>query len=396
MGKYLQILLVTSVVLVNAAGAQDTEGKLNGPDIDIIVFHSTVLKQNRKVFIFNPDSNRNASYFLDKYPVLYQLDAEIYMTWVTNQLVFLSASNAAFPPMIVVGIETFSYDRMTDMTPTSTTYGLDGRPGTVKNGGGAEKFLQFVRDEVMPYVDQHYKTAPFKIYSGHSLAGLNTAYCLLSHPDMFNAYISISPSLVWDNKWIMNYAAQKLTGNLLSNKYLFISDAVEFPLFNQTVIRFDRLIKEKGPAGLHEKHVNYPLENHGSQPPKAFFDAVRFIYPHWDISLTDTTLALVKAHYRRLSERYGYDIPPPSSYLNDWAYSLMGDFGLTDRAIEIFRYNVEQHPGVWGLYDSLGDGYATKGDKQQAMSSYRKAIALDSVNSTETQNKLKALEANGK
>ncbi|HZY39414.1 MAG TPA: alpha/beta hydrolase-fold protein, partial [Mucilaginibacter sp.] len=347
-------------------------------------------------YIYNPDSNRYASYYLEKYPVLYELDAEIYMPWVTNQLIFLSANNAAFPPMIVVGIETFSYDRTMDMTPTSTTWGLDGKPGTVRQGGGAEKFLQFVREEVMPYVEQHYKTAPFKIYSGHSLAGLNSAYCLLSHPDMFSAYIAMSPSLVWDNLWMMDYAAQKLNSKGLENKYLFISDAVEFPLFNQTVSRFDQLIKEKGPAGLHELHINYPLENHGSQPPKAFFDGIRFIYPDWGIAITDTTLALVKAHYRRLSERYGYTIDPPATYLNDWAYSLMGDFGKTDPAIEIFRYNVEQHPGKWEYYDSLGDGYAAKGDKQQAISSYRKAISLDPKNSGETQNKLKALELGNK
>ncbi|HZY38440.1 MAG TPA: hypothetical protein VFE53_17400, partial [Mucilaginibacter sp.] len=40
MRKYLLLLLVTGVALVNTARAQDKAGKLQGPDIDIIVFHS--------------------------------------------------------------------------------------------------------------------------------------------------------------------------------------------------------------------------------------------------------------------------------------------------------------------------------------------------------------------
>src|ERR671926_106700 len=36
--------------------------------------------------------------------------------------------------------------------------------------------------------------APYSILSGHSLGGLMTIYCLVHHPEMFNAYIAISRS----------------------------------------------------------------------------------------------------------------------------------------------------------------------------------------------------------
>lgn len=48
-----------------------------------------------------------------------------------------------------------------------------------------------------------------------------------------------------------------------------------------------------------------------------------------------------------------------------------------ERAIEVFKLNVEAFPGSANAHDSLGDAYLTAGDREAAIRSYERALALD-------------------
>ncbi|BDX04826.1 alpha/beta hydrolase [Planctobacterium marinum] len=62
--------------------------------------------------------------------------------------------------------------------------------------GGAEKHLAFIRKDVLPFVQKHYRTQPDKrSYFGYSLGGGFGAYILLNQPDTFQNYILGSPSV---------------------------------------------------------------------------------------------------------------------------------------------------------------------------------------------------------
>jgi tetratricopeptide (TPR) repeat protein len=61
--------------------------------------------------------------------------------------------------------------------------------------------------------------------------------------------------------------------------------------------------------------------------------------------------------------------------MNLYCYGLMGQ-GNVDSAIVIFRKNVKDYPKSWNAYDSLGEAYAKKGDKKQAVANYWKALAM--------------------
>jgi tetratricopeptide (TPR) repeat protein len=58
--------------------------------------------------------------------------------------------------------------------------------------------------------------------------------------------------------------------------------------------------------------------------------------------------------------------------MNTYGYQLLGE-GKTDSAIVIFKKNVKDYPKSWNVYDSLGEAYATKGDKRRAAEQYAKA-----------------------
>jgi hypothetical protein len=62
--------------------------------------------------------------------------------------------------------------------------------------------------------------------------------------------------------------------------------------------------------------------------------------------------------------------------LNLYGYQLMGQ-GEQDKAIEMFKLNTQRHPKSANAWDSLGEGYATKGDKKNAIANFKKSLSMN-------------------
>ncbi len=76
---------------------------------------------------------------------------------------------------------------------------------------------------------------------------------------------------------------------------------------------------------------------------------------------------------------------PANAYANTEAqvnalgYRLMNANRL-DEAIEIFKLNVEAFPRAWNVYDSLGEAYMKKGNRELAIKNYEKSLELNPQN----------------
>lgn len=134
-------------------------------------------------------------------PVIYMLDADYSFAIVRNVVEHLVQRNN-LPPMLLVAI---GYDgplryrehRTRDYTPTANAAGGYGPPYD-RYAGGGPKFLQFIRTELIPWVEQQYPAGPRRSFIGHSYGGLFGAWTLLTAPQTFDDYILISPSLWYD------------------------------------------------------------------------------------------------------------------------------------------------------------------------------------------------------
>ena len=69
--------------------------------------------------------------------------------------------------------------------------------------------------------------------------------------------------------------------------------------------------------------------------------------------------------------------------LNTYAYQLLFG-GQVDKAIPMFILNTQRHPKSANVWDSLGEGYATKGDKKNAIASFKKSLSLNPPAATKT------------
>ena len=69
--------------------------------------------------------------------------------------------------------------------------------------------------------------------------------------------------------------------------------------------------------------------------------------------------------------------------LNQLGYQLLQTKKVSD-ALEIFKLNVEMYPQSANAYDSLGEAYMNKGDRELAIANYKKSLELNPKNSNAT------------
>lgn len=52
----------------------------------------------------------------------------------------------------------------------------------------------------------------------------------------------------------------------------------------------------------------------------------------------------------------------------------------TDEAVTIFELDVDAYPRSGDAFDSLGEAYLAKGNREKAIASYKKSLELNPVN----------------
>ena len=375
MRALLSVMALWLLALSGQATAQDL-GHSPYVIADVVTIHSKVLNEDRKLSIFNPDTvGGNVT---PTYPVMYLLE-ENDMAMVTGTIKYLSSYNEQMPAMLVVGLDGGG-DRIRDLTPTHALYDnhgkrVDGPDSWLASSGGGEAFLRFVREEVMPYVEQHYHAAPFRILAGHSVGGLTALHALNAHPDMFNAYLAVSPSLWWDRGSLIATTRSTLSLPPGRKEFLFLADSPEGRDFTRYVDGYLKVLKTKRPRGLTYSHAFYPGETHGSIAAKAYYDGLRFLYPDWEASDAQDSAKHLRSHYRAMSLRLGYDVQPGQGKISDWGAGFLRA-GKADDAIAMYKWNVENFPATASVYGELGDAYARAGDQSSAAGAYSRALSL--------------------
>lgn len=375
----------------------------------IDTIHSAILNEEREVLIYIPNSGTGNSNDKTRYPVLYLLDGYSFFHSVTGMVQYLSAIGK-MPEMIVVAI--VNTDRVRDLTSTHSTFWSNGEQDTAhfKYSGGGEKFLSFIEKELIPHIDAHYQTQPYRMFVGHSLGGLMVINTLLNNPALFNAYVAIDPSIWWDNKSVMkqaaivlkqkNYAGKKLffaSANTL-NKGMDISRVIKDTASGNVHVRdnlqFREILKKNNTNKLDWKWKYYDDDNHPSIPLIAEYDALRSFFKNYELpgNLEDTSInaEYIQNHYQNILLMLGYTVLPPQSTINFLGYNNMSG-KLYDKAFSFFKMNIHNYPESANAYDSMGDYYGEKNDKKAAIEAYKKALSLKEMPATKKKlNKLQA------
>ncbi|HEY6369450.1 MAG TPA: alpha/beta hydrolase-fold protein [Candidatus Sulfotelmatobacter sp.] len=271
-----RIVLVLAVGLLSiVACAQDIVPAIPQK----LPLHSNVLNEDRVIWIRTPRSYDQSE---ERFPVLYLTDGPAHINEIGSTIDFL-VQNGRMPPLIVVGIA--NTDRTRDLTPTHWDQKLpDGTSNANPTSGGGDHFLDFIENELVPEIEKRYRTANYRIFSGHSLGGLMAIHILITPPEMFQAHIAVSPSLQWDDLRTVREAQDFFAAHAELNKTLFFSLANEGDRPNPMGDGFEQLQKmltTKAPQGFHWDSARYPDEDHGSTVLRAHYAGLRTIFSDW-------------------------------------------------------------------------------------------------------------------
>ncbi|MFA5420315.1 MAG: alpha/beta hydrolase-fold protein, partial [Bacteroidales bacterium] len=213
--------------------------------------------------------------------------------------------------------------------------------------GESDKYLSFIETELFPFIEKNYRTVPFRICCGHSRAGLCVTYAFLTHTNMFNAYIALSPSLYWDDGLVIKTAEEKLASLDFKHKlFYFTIGGNEVPSTIGDAFTFAQIVKNYASSDLSWKFDYLPNESHGSGTAIGIINAMKFVYDGWyfdaDKIKTDGYSA-IDSFYKVQTEKYGYKISYDAGLLNGYGWSYVRN-GKAEEAIDIFKENVGRFP----------------------------------------------------
>lgn len=411
---YMKHLLFSiSFIALCFNSKSQTDNKIVIGKIDSI--QSTILNEKRKIWIYVPGEGVNDIYARQRYPVVYLLDGDAHFSSVVGMIQQLSTVNGNMicPEMIVVGIP--NTDRTRDLTPTHVGFDppmVDS--GFGKTSGGGEKFISFMEKELVPYIDAHYPTEPYKILIGHSLGGLMVMQTLVHHTNLFNSYICIDPSMWWDRQTLLKESKKVLADKKFQGTSLFLgiantmedgmdinkvpNDTSAQTKHIRSILELRSYFENNKKNGLKYQSKYYNDDSHGSVPLITEYDALHFLFDFYPLKLgpkdfTDTTMGLLdkyENHFSNVSKQIGYKVRPSERLLNGMGYQALAAKQFK-KAERLFKYNIDSYPESYNVYDSMGDYYEAVGDKTNAISNFKKALSIKEV--ADTRKKLDNLQS---
>jgi len=344
-----------------------------------LTIKSAVLGEERLVLVRTP-----VGYETNKvsYPVLYMTDGDSHINHTSSSIEFLT-QNGRMPDLIVVGVT--NTDRTRDLTPVKSTTKNAAGELQLPTSGGADNFLKFFETELIPEIEKQYRVQPYRIFAGHSLGGLFAIHAMITKPGLFNSYVAVSPSLQWENGEELKRAEDFLKNQKELKVTLFASIGNETGGISECFDSFKELLSKTNIKDFAWQAERFADEDHGSVVLRSHYFGLRKVYEDWQAPRDLKSGAVLgglkgaEAHYKKLSEKFGYPISVPENLINQIGYQLLSG-GKPEEAIATFKANVERYPDSANVYDSLAEAYERGGRIDLAEPLYEKAKVLGEQN----------------
>lgn len=258
--KTIQLFILIIAVSVNASFAQNNSkesAELSFPRTKVVPIKDTKNGRQYDLYIRLPEkySTNNAT----KHPVIYYTDAMWHVEMLSGSTEYI-LENA-----ILVGIS-WQTDMDAKLKKELGAHASRYRDYSMTKSkkpeyqakyqfGHASKHLEFIRKDVIPYVEKNYRTdAGNRTYYGYSLGGGFGGYILLNQPDTFKNYILGSPSKGSTPHLFKIGSSAALKGKRL-NANVFISYGNKEKVLGERANKFIAMLKARKDQSLNLKHI---------------------------------------------------------------------------------------------------------------------------------------------
>ncbi|MDC8829929.1 alpha/beta hydrolase [Alteromonas gilva] len=325
---------------------------------------SSFLNESRSFRVSLPDNyNKTPS---AQYPLLLILDGQRYGDVVANNARFLSQTGD-IPQHVIVALD--SVNRLRDFTPTDSSAWV--------GDGGANKFLAFIEQELMPKLVKKHRVGAHKILWGQSLAGLYVMYHLYTAPTTFDAYMVNDGALDWDGQIVAEHLQEYLAGAHRPKQFLYFNNSFlidDVPQEFKFIEPLKTLLKNNAGEQLRWVHENLSRESHATIPLVGSIQGLRALYEGYRIpeSIIFSGLEAIKTYFDGIKNRIGASDKLPEDALLALGFHTL--FADPASSVDVFEYCTSLHPDSIGAWEGLSEANVMQGNVDAGIHAIEQAI----------------------
>ncbi len=347
---------------------------------DKFKLHSTLLGEEKEIYISLPHKYQE---HVQNYPVVYVLEAE-YLFDATKTITDYMASRSKMPESIVIGIANGAYDKRHEFNYER----WNGKP---------DKMLAFFDQELIPYIEEHYRVNAHRSIIGLSPTTGFLYQSFLRQPAMFQGYIALSAHLEWDRvmgtKIIDEIMAKNNNSNYHNTTFYLGRAASDFPDYPGSKEAFEEAqqkLQNYSPKNVAIKIDIIKDDEHYLMALAGIQAGLKAIHPNslWrNPGLTgwqkDPNFAqsYYKAYYDKLSTQYGFTIYPVEN-AHGYGFSITGHLRLAqkwkqpEQVKSLALLGTYYFPNSATMRMALAETYKQEGKPELALEEGKKALEL--------------------
>jgi predicted alpha/beta superfamily hydrolase/predicted negative regulator of RcsB-dependent stress response len=373
MKKAVVLIILVAVISIPVFPQAD------GDDIAVGKYRklfSGITNEERTLLIRIPRSYDESG---STYPVLFLLYGQNLAEYFLPAITACDglAGTGSIPETIIVGVA--NAERYRDYS-------------SIKDGF-IENTARFFREELIPFIDSHYRTKDFRILAGPQAGAVFSFYTLMNHPDLFNAYIMENPFTGRNRELLLKQAGSFFSHDRTLNRFLYISEENNNNPENiEALKRFSEMLDSGMPSGF--RYIPAVTDPSGYfVPPLPLKESLICLFDTFSFppEKKNVTLKEIKQFYSYVGSFYGTDFQPPEIILTFRSDDLMAA-GRYDAAAEVLEYQLSLYPQSLNALLRMGDLQRIKGNYDAAIEYYDAFLKIGPTDAVFIRNKRNSLE----
>ncbi len=313
-----------------------------------------------------------------RYPVLFSLGSDTDFAATAGTMQSLSHNQEyPMPDTILVSLS----------TDTAVSF--------IQRGVKSEDFINFLETDVIPYIDKHYRSQPFRILASGERFGQAPLYAFIHKTELFQAYFAISP-WIKDGSGLVNEFETFLKSNKDISAFLWLSSGGETrvaPNYHKLL----SILQQHAPENLEWKSAQFNQNTNMSQGLISLPNAIESLFADLvlaeDSKIVSAGARSIKNYYQQLSNnKYGYAISSEIA-IRDLGYAMLGAENVK-KAIEIFEINIKDYPDSPHVYRALATALTADDNLLAALPLQKTAYELAVKQNSEYESYYKQLLTN--
>ncbi|SEO71842.1 hypothetical protein SAMN05192574_111104 [Mucilaginibacter gossypiicola] len=279
----LSAILFASIFFANIVVAQvKSTSPTTFTDKDMVQwdYNSKVIGEDYTIYVHFPPGYDTTK---TKYPVLYMTDGDWNMTVAMNCFNMLRQDYETTEALIVgIGYGNRPNQRSRDLNPAT----------------GGPKFISFIEQEVIPFVQSKYRVIDNKALYGYSFGGMFTTMVLFEHPNLFNMIFIGAPGN--SGSELIPTAKKYFANNHDLNSKVFLGVGSFEQLTSKNIQEFKTYMENQHCKGLDIATAITPNAGHGAALAQVMQNAIKFAYckQHKAISIPAKQLGQYTGNYQ--------------------------------------------------------------------------------------------------